>query len=128
MNMKTPSRVSVVLVLLLAGLSVASAHAQPVLENTGAAVARRSCSQCHAIGATGDSANVDAPRFRDLHKRFVIPDLQDRLLAQLMLSHPNMPRFRLSMEELTGLIAYLKSIQTDKLSLAPAAADRPARG
>ena len=32
-----------------------------------------------------------------------------------------MPQFRLSMEELTGLIAYLKSLQTDQLSYAPAA-------
>jgi cytochrome c len=107
-----------------AGLAVAvlasatAAWAQPTTANYGAQVAKRNCSQCHAIGEMGDSPNAKAPRFRDLHRRFVVQDLQERLLEQLMTHHTNMPQFRLTMEELTGLIAYLKSIQSDLQSRA----------
>jgi cytochrome c len=113
--------------LAWAAMSVATiAHAQSPEENYGARVARRDCSQCHAVGFTGDSPNAKAPRFRELHKRFVAPDLQERLLEQLMLHHADMPKFRLSMEELSGLIAYLKLIQTDQLSyVTPAASETP---
>jgi len=123
----SPRRTSILCAGVLAGLAAAfAAQAQPAAESYGASVARRNCSQCHAIGTRGDSPNAKAPRFRELHKRFVIPDLQERLLEQLMLHHADMPQFRLSMEELTGLIAYLKSLQTDQLSSGPStAAQRP---
>ena len=114
---------------LACAISVATvAQAQSPEEAYGAAVARRNCSQCHAIGMTGDSPNTNAPRFRELHKRFVVPDLQERLLEQLMLHHPDMPQFRLSMKELTGLIAYLKQLQTDQLSYARPALPERRRG
>jgi mono/diheme cytochrome c family protein len=110
-------------------MSVATvAQAQSPEEKYGARVASRNCSQCHAIGLTGDSPNAKAPRFRELHQRFVVPDLQERLLEQLMLHHADMPKFRLSMEELAGLIAYLKLLQTDKLSFAPSASSEKPRG
>jgi cytochrome c len=107
---------------------MSAAHAQSPEEKYGARVARRDCSQCHAVGLTGDSPNPKAPRFRELHQRFVVPDLQERLLEQLMLHHADMPQFRLSMEELAGLIAYLKLLQTDKLSYAPTALSQRPRG
>ena len=114
-------RTSILCGIVLSLATGLAAQAQSREESYGATVAQRNCSQCHAIGARGDSPNTKAPRFRELHKRFVIPDLQGRLLEQLMLHHQDMPQFRLSMEELTGLIAYLKSLQTDQLSYAPAA-------
>jgi cytochrome c len=103
------------LCLALASLTMLASQvqAQPITANFGETVARRNCSQCHAIGEMGDSPNAKAPRFRDLHKQFVVDDLQRHLLEQMMLHHTDMPQFRLSMEELSGLIAYLKSIQTD---------------
>jgi cytochrome c len=117
------------LLLACAAMSAATvAQAQSPEENNGARVARRDCSQCHAIGMTGDSPNAKAPRFRELHQRFVVPDLRERLLEQLMLHHPDMPQFRLSMEELTGLIAYLKALQTDQLSYAPRTSSERPRG
>ena len=106
---------------------VRSAQADPAAEAYGARVAHRNCSQCHAVGLRGDSPNARAPRFRELHRRFVVQDLQERLLEQLMTHHTDMPQFRLSMEELAGLIAYLKTIQTDQQSdAAPAAMARRA--
>jgi mono/diheme cytochrome c family protein len=104
------------------------AGAQPTTANYGARIAKRSCSQCHAIGEVGDSPNAAAPRFRELHRRFVVQDLQERLLEQLMIRHTGMPQFHLTMEELTGLIAYLKSIQTDLKSQTGPAAGGVARG
>ncbi len=62
-----------------------------------------------------------APVFRELHKRFMVQDLEDHLMIQLLNSHVDMPRFNLSAEELTDLIAYLKIVQTRKTaSLGPA--------
>ena len=114
--------------LAVAVLAVAApANAQPDTANSGEKVARRNCSQCHAIGEMGDSPNAKAPRFRELHRRFVVADLQERLLEQLMTHHTNMPQFRLSMEELSGLIAYLKSIQTDLQSYAAPGPSKPHR-
>ena len=57
-------------------LCAGPARAQSVSETLGATVARRNCAQCHAIDLTGDSPNAKAPHFRDLHQRFVIPDIQ----------------------------------------------------
>lgn len=104
------------------GLALAAgpSEAQTVAESRGAGIAQRDCSQCHAIGETGDSPNAKAPRFRDLHKRFVVQDLNSRLLAQMMSRHASMPRFRLSTKERANLIAYLKSIQTDREASGPA--------
>lgn len=113
--------VRIVLTGAILGAATAAA-AQPTTAAYGARVAKRSCSQCHAVGEIGESPDAKAPRFRDLHRRFVVQDLQERLLEQLMTHHKDMPQFRLTMEELTGLIAYLKSIQTDlKSQAAPAA-------
>ena len=87
----------------------------------GAAVADRYCGGCHATGAAGDSVVAKAPVFRELHKRFMVQDLEDHLMIQLLNSHVDMPRFNLSAEELTDLIAYLKIVQTRKTaSLGPA--------
>jgi cytochrome c len=104
------------------GLALAAgpSEAQTVAESRGAAIAQRDCSQCHAIGEMGDSPNAKAPRFRDLRKRFVVQDLNSRLLARMMASHADMPRFRLSTEERADLIAYLKSIQTYRKASGPA--------
>ena len=126
--MSPRSTIAPLLALVLASTVVSIAQAQSPDENYGARVARRDCSQCHAVGMTGDSPNAKAPRFRELHKRFVVPELQDRLLEQLMLHHPDMPQFRLSMQELTGLIAYLKLLQTDQLSYAPPVLSERPRG
>ena len=98
---------------LLAGLGPAQAQSDPAsMIDSGRIVAHRDCAMCHAVDATGDSHNVAAPPFRDLHKRLVVEELEERLLMQLLNKHTNMPQFRLSPEQLRDLTAYLKSIQT----------------
>ena len=101
-----------------------AAEAQTADDSRGAAIAQRDCSQCHAVGEMGDSPNAKAPRFRDLRKRFVVQDLNSESLAQLMARHAGMPRFRLSTQERADLIAYMKSILTDKEASGPSV-DRP---
>jgi hypothetical protein len=56
------------------------------------------------IGELSDSPNAAAPRFRDLHKRFVVQNLEGGLLARLMSQHANVPRFRLPMEKQVALM------------------------
>lgn len=102
----------------------AQAQARSAPEVLGAAIARRDCSQCHAVGLRGESPNSAAPAFRKLERRFVVRELDPNVLAELMSHHAGMPRFRLSLTEREGLIAYLKALQTYKQALA----SDPARG
>lgn len=112
-----------VLLALLWTIGV-EAQARSAPEVLGAAIARRDCSQCHAVGLRGESPNSAAPAFRKLERRFVVRELDPNVLAELMSHHAGMPRFRLSLTEREGLIAYLKALQTYKQALA----SDPARG
>jgi len=126
-------RASAVLVAvsLIAVLAPAAAFAQGGGQNGEAAsiergrqLALRNCVMCHAVGEKGDSPNAMAPRFRELHKRYPMEDLQEALAEGILTGHPAMPEFRFAPSEITDLVNYLKSIQTrdealDEQRLAP---------
>ncbi len=101
---------------LCAGLIAPSALAQPAPQDQsvarGLALVMRNCSMCHAIGRAGDSPNPQAPHFRDLHQRYPIDNLGEALAEGILVGHPQMPEFRFSGQEVSDIIAYLKSIQT----------------
>ena len=98
----------------LAAASAAAAQGPDVAASIarGRQLAQRNCALCHATGETGDSPNLLAPRFRELHRRYAIDDLQEALAEGILTGHPAMPQFRFSPNEITDLIRYLKSIQT----------------
>ena len=50
-----------------------------------------------------------APPFRRLHERYPVQNLAEGTLV----GHPEMPEFRFNAGEVSDIIAYLKSIQTD---------------
>ena|SRR5579864_1665391 len=103
---------------ILAGLTVLPALAQPTPHEQsvarGLALVTRNCSMCHAVGAIGDSPNPQAPHFRDLHQRYPVDNLAEALAEGILVGHPQMPEFRFTAEEVSDIIAYLKSIQTSQ--------------
>jgi mono/diheme cytochrome c family protein len=94
-------------VLVFAG----AAAAQPSAADRGAALAKRNCGMCHAIGPQGKSPFPAAPPFRELGKRYSLDDLQEALAEGMLTGHPAMPEFRFSPAQINDLITYLKTIQ-----------------
>jgi mono/diheme cytochrome c family protein len=84
--------------------------ADPLLAR-GAAIARKFCAGCHAIGRTGQSPRREAPAFRTLDERLDLDSLIGRMRAGLSSGHPDMPTFRFSREEARALLAYLRSLR-----------------
>ena len=113
-----------VLVGALAGVlgASAAAAAQPGTADRGRVLVSRNCSGCHAIGATGTSPNPASPRFRDLHRRYPVDSLAEALVEGILIGHPQMPEFRFTPAEVSDIIVYLKSIQTNQGAML-----RPAR-
>ncbi len=77
----------------------------------GETLLQQHCSQCHAVGATGASPLKQAPAFRTLGQRYPIESLEEALGEGIMTGHPNMPEFEFDPDDVSAIIAYLKSIQ-----------------
>src|SRR6188472_4806713 len=99
--------------VLLLGTSICRAEpGEPsALEQRGRALAERMCSECHAIGARGQSPHAGAPAFRTLDRRLELDTFIDRLREGLMVGHPDMPVFRFSREDARAFVLYLRSVQ-----------------
>jgi cytochrome c len=99
--------------LLLLGMSAGFAEeAGPSpLEQRGRALAEQMCSQCHAVGRSGESPHANAPQFRRLDRRVDLDSFMERLREGLMVDHPDMPTFRFTREHARGFVLYLRSIQ-----------------
>ena len=69
------------------------------------------CAQCHAIDMVSDSPLTIAPPFRTLYQRFPIDSLQRRLSEGIVAAHPTMPQFRLDADQVSDVIAYLRSLE-----------------
>jgi cytochrome c len=98
---------------LLLGPSVgfAEENEPSALERHGQALAETMCSQCHAVGKTGQSPHAGAPPFRALDRRVDLDSFIDRLREGLMVGHPDMPTFHFTREDARGFVLYLRSIQ-----------------
>ncbi len=98
---------------LVAGLSagIASAGEKDMVAR-GARIARHACSACHAIGPTGDSPKAEAPRFRELGRRYPVESLEEALAEGVVVGHPGMPQVKMTAREIEAFIAWLKTIQT----------------
>ena len=114
MHRRNPALAVAVTAALIAAPALAQTTPHDRSVARGQAIVQRNCSMCHAIGPVGDSPNPQAPHFRDLHQRYPIDNLGEALAEGLIVGHPQMPEFRFSAEEVTDIIAYLKSIQTNQ--------------
>ena len=98
--------------LLLGPTSVGQAASSPDPVARGKAIVLRDCSGCHAVGTAGDSPNPKAPPFRRLQERYDVEALAEGLAEGLTVGHGPMPEWTFPPEDVTAIVAYLKSIQT----------------
>jgi cytochrome c len=111
---------------LVVALGGGSAVAQDPQVAQGLDIVRRNCGMCHAIGRTDASPNASAPLFRELHKRYPVDNLAEALSEGIITGHPQMPEFAFPPEQVSAIISYLKSIQTQQgADRTPPAAPRP---
>lgn len=83
----------------------------PMQVRQGQALAQANCASCHAIGRTGESPLRAAPPFRTLHLRYPVDSLAESLAEGITTAHPGMPQFRLEVEQIGDLLAYLKTLE-----------------
>ena len=80
-------------------------------QQRGEVIARGLCSQCHAIGTTGESMHSAAPRFRTLGNQTDLSKLSQRIREGLLTGHEDMPMFRFGRDDADAMVAYIRSIQ-----------------
>lgn len=93
---------------LVAAYMPLAAHAQTVEE--GRQIAQKFCARCHAVGPNGNSPHADAPPFRRIAANRSARNLREILGEGMIVGHPNMPQWRFQAEDVSSLIAYLKSL------------------
>jgi mono/diheme cytochrome c family protein len=81
------------------------------LEQRGRDLLTANCGRCHSVTRTGDSPNSAAPPFRTLSRKYPIDSLSEALAEGLSVGHSDMPEFVFDPDEITAILAYLKSIQ-----------------
>ena len=92
--------------LWLTALQPANALENPA---KGKALAGQWCSSCHLVTPDQTSASADAPPFMTIAKRS--DEEFERLSVFLLDPHPKMPNFNLSRQEITDLLAYIRSLR-----------------
>ena len=108
---KVIARLAILLLLLVTSAGLAEESSSGPLEQRGRVLAERMCSQCHAIGKSGQSPHVGAPAFGALDRRVDLDSFMERLREGLTVGHPDMPTFRFTREDARAFLLYLRSIQ-----------------
>jgi cytochrome c len=72
-------RLAILLLLVATSSSLAEDSSSSPLEQRGRVLAETMCSQCHAVGGTGESPHVGAPAFRALDRRVDLDSFMERL-------------------------------------------------
>lgn len=81
----------------------------------GRDIAVRECSSCHAIDQEMSSPRKDAPPMRTLLSRYDPEMLAEDLIDGIRVGHDDMPHFDFNVTAADSLIAYLKSIDRDRI-------------
>ncbi len=109
------TRVFAALALLGASALTDTAVAQSIPTapdlSRGLAFVTENCSRCHAVGRSGDSPLLPAPRFRELHLRYPVEYLEEALAEGIVTGHQAMPQFVLDPAQIADVIAYLKTLE-----------------
>jgi cytochrome c len=96
---------------IVAGWLIMPAAAESASAQRGETFARVNCAHCHSIDKVTDSPLSVAPPFRELHKRYPVETLEEAFAEGIVTGHPSMPEFRLDPDQITDLIAYLKTLE-----------------
>ena len=106
MNWKLKS--TVVVFAWITTLPITAAHAAFEAAN-GKVLAEKWCASCHLVSPDQARASADAPPFASIAQR---PDEDiDRLAFFLLDPHPVMPNFNLSRDQITDVVAYIRSLK-----------------
>jgi mono/diheme cytochrome c family protein len=98
-------------VLLTFLAAVSRAETLSPAAQRGRVFVQTNCASCHAIGRIGNSPLPVAPPFRTLHTRYPLESLQEALAEGIVTGHPSMPQFSLDPDQVSAVIAYLKSLE-----------------
>jgi cytochrome c len=98
--------------LATAMLTTGAAAGNVELLAEGRALLEANCSRCHAIDRSDESQHPDAPPFRTLSRQYPVSSLQEALAEGIVTGHPDMPEFAAEPAQITAIIAYLESIQS----------------
>jgi mono/diheme cytochrome c family protein len=79
----------------------------------GRKIAEAECAKCHAIGKEGASPLASAPPFRTFAQKWPVEDLQEAFAEGISVGHGPMPEFIFEPDEISDLIAYLLTLQTN---------------
>ena len=79
----------------------------------GEAIAETACAGCHALGAADESPHPDAPPLRLLSQTIDLDTLEARFADGSISDHPDMPDWQFEQIDAAGLVACLKSVQSD---------------
>jgi cytochrome c len=105
------NRILMVSLTSLLSASVSSVLSAETPQQRGAVIAQGLCSQCHAVGRTGDSPHRAAPRFRTLDNQTDLSKLSRRIREGLLTGHEDMPMFRFDRDDADAMVAYIRAIQ-----------------
>ncbi|MDA7948756.1 MAG: cytochrome c [Hyphomicrobiaceae bacterium] len=75
----------------------------------GKLLAQKWCSSCHLVTSDQIKASADAPPFATISRKS--DEELNRLQTFLLDPHPVMPNFSLSRDQITDLIAYIRSLK-----------------
>ena len=89
-------------------LSIGAKQAGVSPVETGRVIAQEKCTQCHAIGLSGESPLEPAPPFRRIFKRYLKNDVE-AFTEGLAADYLQMPPFAFSKKQIEALFAYIKS-------------------
>ena len=99
---------------LVAPVSAAETPTPRRTIDVGRTLVETQCATCHAIGKKGQSPNPKAPPFATLAQRYPLDNLAEAFSEGILVGHGPMPEFQFEPDQIDGLIAYLKSIQSPR--------------
>lgn len=102
---------------IVAALALASATSLPAQAGdleAGRDLAEEMCGSCHAVGADSESANAEAPPFREIAGRYSVWNLQEALAEGIMVGHEDMPQFTLSPDQIDALLSYMDTLAPER--------------
>ncbi len=104
-------QIAIAAALLVGFCVVGPAHAVDDPE-AGHMLVQDNCARCHAIEATGDSPNPDAPPMRTFASKWPLENLEEALAEGIVVGHEGMemPEFVFEPEQISDILAYLGAI------------------
>jgi cytochrome c len=104
-------RSALALASLTVTLGAAEAQGQNPAAQRGLAFVRTNCARCHAIDKVSPSPLKAAPPFRTLHERYPVDSLAEAMAEGIVTGHPSMPEFRLDPDQISDVLAFLRTLE-----------------